>query len=98
MDSTHPNIDQNKFIRDLDSVFKDMTNIVRSIQTGDATSIDDSKLNAILFNMKSITENNGLKIPSEFGLLLKQLLYFDRYVKILAPEIDIIRDQRKHIS
>ena len=29
MDSTHPNIDQNKFIRDLDSVFKDMTNIVR---------------------------------------------------------------------
>jgi len=98
MDSTNPNIDRKKFIRDLDIVFRDMTGILNSIQTGNPSSLDESKLNSIMFDIKAITENSGLKIPREFGLLFKQILYFDRYVKILAPEIDIIRDQKKFIS
>ncbi|CAN0394724.1 unnamed protein product, partial [Laminaria digitata] len=30
----------------------------------------------------------------EFGLLIKQQLYFDRYTKILAPTLDPLRDSR----
>lgn len=32
--------------------------------------------------------------PTEFGLLIKQQLYFDRYTKILAPTLDPLRDSR----
>jgi predicted unusual protein kinase regulating ubiquinone biosynthesis (AarF/ABC1/UbiB family) len=98
MDSTNPNIDRKKFTKDLENVFRDMTGILNSIQSGNPASLDESKLNSIMFDIKAITETNGLKIPREFGLLFKQILYFDRYVKILAPEIDIIRDQKKYIS
>ena len=33
-------------------------------------------------------------MPREFGLLLKQALYFDRYQKLLAPSLDPLRDAR----
>lgn len=35
-----------------------------------------------------------LCILPEFGLLIKQQLYFDRYTKILAPTLDPLRDSR----
>ena len=41
-----------------------------------------------------VTEENGLKLPREFGLLVKQSLYFDRYLKILAPGLDVMSDSR----
>merc|ERR1711908_231127 len=47
-----------------------------------------------LLQIVAVAENNGLKLPREFGLLLKQSLYFDRYLKLLAPDLDTLRDQR----
>ena len=44
--------------------------------------------------MVDVTEDNGLKLPREFGLLVKQSLYFDRYLKILAPDLDVMSDTR----
>jgi len=41
-----------------------------------------------------VSENYGLKFPREFGLLLKQLLYFDRYTKLLAPTLNVLEDDR----
>ena len=41
-----------------------------------------------------MSEDYGLKFPSEFGLLLKQLLYFDRYTKLLAPTLNVLEDDR----
>ena len=40
-----------------------------------------------------VSEAYGLKFPREFGLLLKQLLYFDRYTK-LAPTLNVLEDDR----
>ena len=37
-------------------------------------------------------------ITSEFGLLIKQQLYFDRYTKILAPTLDPLRDSRMQMQ
>ena len=31
---------------------------------------------------------------AQFGLLLKQALYFDRYTKLPAPDLDLVRDYR----
>ena len=39
-----------------------------------------------------VSEDYDLKFPREFGLLLKQLLYFDRYMKLLAPSLNVLGD------
>lgn len=39
---------------------------------------ESGELEAILLDIVQLSEKNGLKFPREFGLLLKQLLYFDR--------------------
>jgi len=45
-----------------------------------------------------VSENYGLRFPREFGLLLKQLLYFDRYTRLLAPSLNVLDDQRVRIQ
>lgn len=44
--------------------------------------IDDETTLAVL-EIVAVAEQNGLKLPREFGLLLKQALYFDRYQKVV---------------
>ena len=92
MDSTAKGIDEVKFAKDLEYIFEEMNEIAMNLQLGDVASIDESRLNAVMLRISDISKNNGLKIPHEFGLLIKQMLYFDRYVKILAPEMDLIKD------
>ena len=57
-------------------------------------NFDESEVTQVLLDIVDVTENNGLKLPREFGLLVKQSLYFDRYLKILAPNLDVMADQR----
>src|SRR5690554_387463 len=54
----------------------------------------DDQVNALLMEMVRVGELHGLHFPREFALLLKQFLYFDRYVHILAPEMDVFMDER----
>jgi predicted unusual protein kinase regulating ubiquinone biosynthesis (AarF/ABC1/UbiB family) len=92
MDSTSKDIDEKKFAKDLKFIIDEMNQIAANISLGDVNSIDDAKLNAVMLKINDVSKNNGLKIPHEFGLLIKQMLYFDRYVKLLAPELDLIKD------
>jgi hypothetical protein len=34
------------------------------------------------------------RVPPDFSLLLKQSLYFDRYVRALAPGLQVLSDDR----
>jgi len=43
---------------------------------------DETEVTGLLLDFVDVAENNGLKLPREFGLLVKQSLYFDRYMKI----------------
>jgi predicted unusual protein kinase regulating ubiquinone biosynthesis (AarF/ABC1/UbiB family) len=54
----------------------------------------EDDINNILMDMVKVGENNGIHFPREFALLLKQFLYFDRYVHVLAPELDMFVDSR----
>jgi len=51
---------------------------------------DEGEVTGLLLDFVDVAENNGLKLPREFGLLVKQSLYFDRYLKILAPNLDVM--------
>ncbi|EQA46733.1 ABC1 family protein [Leptospira broomii serovar Hurstbridge str. 5399] len=97
MDSTAQGIDEARLAKDLEKVFGEMSEMVLGIQMGELEAFDEKKLNAILFEFRALAQRNGLKIPKEFGLLIKQILYFDRYVKAFAPDIDLIRDREKFI-
>jgi aarF domain-containing kinase len=37
---------------------------------------------------------HGMRMPREFVLVVKQMLYFDRYAKLLAPGLNVFRDPR----
>ncbi|MFB5649793.1 ABC1 kinase family protein [Leptospira wolffii] len=97
MDGTAQGVDERKLAADLENVFQQMNRMVANIQMGELEAFDEQKLNALLFEFREIADRNGLKIPKEFGLLIKQILYFDRYIKTFAPELDLIRDREKFI-
>ncbi len=37
---------------------------------------------------------HGMRLPRDFVLVAKQMLYFDRYAKLLAPNLNVFRDPR----
>lgn len=41
-----------------------------------------------------VAERYGIRFPREFALLVKQVLYFDRYTRLLAPDLDVLNDER----
>jgi hypothetical protein len=48
----------------------------------------------LILELVEVSEKNGLKLPREFGLIMKQALYFDRYQKILAPDFDPLKNDQ----
>ena len=57
-------------------------------------TVDEEQVTRLLLEIVDVASSNGLKLPRQFGLLIKQSLYFDRYTRILAPTLDPLRDAR----
>lgn len=107
MGATKQNVDTQAFARDLEKIFSSIqeldTEIVVATARGPNTNatavaanvvVDQRQMNALFLDLVRVSESYGLKFPREFALLLKQLLYFDRYTRLLAPNLDMLRDQR----
>jgi predicted unusual protein kinase regulating ubiquinone biosynthesis (AarF/ABC1/UbiB family) len=45
-----------------------------------------------------VAREHGMSMPREFVLITKQMLYFDRYAKLLAPDLNIFTDPRLVMS
>jgi predicted unusual protein kinase regulating ubiquinone biosynthesis (AarF/ABC1/UbiB family) len=48
----------------------------------------------MLPRINKVARDNRMVMPREFILILKQMLYFDRYAKILAPKLNVFSDPR----
>lgn len=102
MGATDEEVDTEKFGKDIETVMRRIANVQTDVAVtgtadgnlGAAISFDESEITNILLELVDVTEDNGLKLPREFGLLVKQSLYFDRYLKILAPDLDVMSDAR----
>ncbi|KAL7467785.1 hypothetical protein ACHAXS_008025 [Conticribra weissflogii] len=102
MGATDADVDIKKFGRDIEQVMADMARVqpnVSAVGLSDGSvqgvmTFNEDEVTNMLLKIVSVTEDNGLKLPREFGLLVKQSLYFDRYLKILAPGLDIASDSR----
>ena len=87
---TSEEVDTDKLADDIKAVFSQVENINdRTLTLG---GNEDQDVNKMLMDIVAIGKDHGIKFPREFALLIKQFLYFDRYVHILAPEMDMFMD------
>jgi aarF domain-containing kinase len=54
----------------------------------------DDFLNEVTMQVSTLGRRHGIRFPREFTLLLKQFLYFDRYIRLLSPGLDMFGDER----
>jgi len=84
---------------DVAALARDIEGLQGSLGQVDPSSLvqadrNDKEVNRLLMDIVKIGESHGIRFPREFALLLKQFLYFDRYVQVLAPEMDMFSDNR----
>ncbi|MCD7448009.1 hypothetical protein HAX54_036829 [Datura stramonium] len=107
MGATGKDVDAKAFARDLEKIFLSIQDLDTEITVAaardtntNATTVaanvafDERQMNALFLDVVRVSESYGLKFPREFALLMKQLLYFDRYTRLLAPNMNMYRDQR----
>jgi aarF domain-containing kinase len=74
-------------------------NAIDSEDLGYSNSLSaDEGINQVLSSLGEVASNHGIRFPRSFTLLLKQFLYFDRYVQILAPGANLFDDERMIID
>lgn len=84
---------------DIEALSRDLESIHGKVATVDPEhvingAVNDNEINRIMLDMVAVGERHGIRFPRAFALLLKQILYFDRYVKILAPDMNMFADDR----
>ncbi|KAI3470976.1 hypothetical protein Pfo_027639 [Paulownia fortunei] len=107
MGATSKNVDSKAFARDLEKIFSSIQDLDTEIIVAAAREpntnatavsanllVDERQMNALFLDVVRVSESYGLRFPREFALLMKQLLYFDRYTRLLAPNLNMLRDQR----
>ncbi len=90
MGMTNQKIDTQVLAADLERLFSG----VLLADPQEILSSNPADLNDIMMDMVAVGERHGIKFPRDFALLFKQMLYFDRFMRVLAPYTDIYADQR----
>jgi aarF domain-containing kinase len=98
-------VDIAAFSRDLEKLFDSLravdAELVVAAGAGRVEAsavVDDAAVGRVLLDLVKVGEDNGVKFPREFALLLKQALYFDRYTRLLAPALKVFEDGRVNMG
>jgi len=102
MGATDKEVNEERLAADVSSILARLTSLepelrLRRDDTGGVdmqVDFDEVQVTELLLDIVRAAEDNGLKLPREFALLVKQALYFDRYNRVLAPNLDPLRDLR----
>ncbi|PIE38355.1 MAG: kinase [Gammaproteobacteria bacterium] len=89
---TKKHVDEKKLADDIRNLYQKLDSMTPDYET--MANSSDEDVNTVLMDIVKIGEQHGLHFPREFALLLKQFLYFDRYVHVMAPELDMFMDDR----
>lgn len=94
---------------DIDHLAKDLKNMMSLVLAEENTFIGKTlndpsvvkdhaeDLNKMMLEIVEVGKRHGLHFPRDFALLTKQMLYFDRFMKVLAPDMDMFKDRRIHM-
>lgn len=89
---THEAVDIDRLAADIEKMYSRLVDVDPMVVM--QANRNDSEINRLLTDIVEIGEGHGIRFPRSFALLVKQFLYFDRYVQILAPEMNIFDDDR----
>ncbi len=78
------NLDLEGFIKDLGETYSPLLTL----------SFGEVNYANFLPGIQKTATRHRMRMPNEFILITKQLLYFDRYAKSLAPKLNVFTDQR----
>jgi predicted unusual protein kinase regulating ubiquinone biosynthesis (AarF/ABC1/UbiB family) len=84
MAGTPPGLDMDGFIHDLGETYRPLLTL----------SFGELNYAEFLPGIQRTATRHRVKMPNEFILITKQLLYFDRYAKALAPKLNVFTDPR----
>lgn len=84
MAGTPPGLDMDTFVRDLGETYSPLLKL----------SFSEVNYADFLPGIQRTATRHRVKMPKEFILITKQLLYFDRYAKALAPKLNVFTDPR----
>src|SRR5512143_838200 len=76
---------------DMDAFVKDLGDTYRPLLT---LSFGEVNYADFLPGIQRTATRHKMRMPNEFILITKQLLYFDRYAKSLAPKLNVFTDPR----
>ena len=100
--ATREKVDQKLLAADIEALVRRIENIDQQMMAmplngGHDRHVDpfaDPEMDQFLMSIVEIGKKHGIRFPREFALLLKQILYFDRYISLLAPDLDMFGDAR----
>jgi len=76
---------------DLGSLSKDLEAVYEPMLSNELSPV---KYADIIPTILRTGIQHGMRMPRDFVLVVKQMLYFDRYAKLLAPDLNVFRDPR----
>jgi predicted unusual protein kinase regulating ubiquinone biosynthesis (AarF/ABC1/UbiB family) len=76
---------------DMDSLVHDLGDTYRPLLTLSFAEVNYAEF---LPGIQRTATRHRMRMPNEFILITKQLLYFDRYAKALAPKLNVFTDPR----
>ena len=79
-----PELDMDGFIKDLGDTYRPLLTL----------SFGKVNYAEFLTGIQRTATRHQMRMPNEFILITKQLLYFDRYAKALAPKLNVFTDPR----
>lgn len=84
---------------DLTLFADDLKNIWTKVSSDSSYAINDPDeyWRTVMMDVSQVSARHGIRFPREFTLLVKQFLYFDRYIQMLAPDINMFGDQTMDI-
>ena len=86
-------VDAAQLARDLEEMVTRMQNFDEQLWINPA-GLDPNEADQMMLSIVELGKKHGIRFPREFALLLKQLLYFDRYIELLSPGLDLFGDER----
>jgi aarF domain-containing kinase len=96
MGATRDGVDTTRLAADLESLFRRLELVPdpNPIPVYAVEPPEEEDLNRALMELVAVGRRHGIRFPREFTLLVKQFLYFDRYIRMLAPDLSLFGDER----
>jgi len=94
MGATKEGVDVARLAADLADLFERLE--LTPVRPGPEAALppEEDDLNRALMDLVGVGRRHGIRFPREFTLLVKQFLYFDRYIRMLAPDLSLLGDGR----